>query len=201
MEVEVNNSTHIFDEVISTLASKDSVAIAQGLTNAEVEKHNNIKYLGVICPSILLKKSISPYYVTNITDSWPPFTGIIEMTALINKDEVNGNHLVYLPKYVNPNDELFNKSNDELREIFLGALFKMYPALTQDDLHFWGVSKARLVFALPTIDYSKKVPGVTTSLKNYYIINSAQIINGTLNVNETIQVAESKLREILNNNG
>jgi protoporphyrinogen oxidase len=201
MEVEVNNSTQIFDKVISTLASKDSVAIAEGLSNAEVEKHNNIKYLGVICPSILLKKSISPYYVTNITDSWPPFTGIIEMTALINKDEVNGNHLVYLPKYVNPNDELFNKSDAELREIFLGALFKMYPALTQDDLHFWGVSKARLVFALPTIDYSKKVPGVTTSLKNYYIINSAQIINGTLNVNETIQVAESKLREILNNNG
>ena len=75
----------------------------------------------------------------------------------------------------------------------------MYPTLTNDDLHFWGVSKARLVFALPTIVYSKKVPGVTTSLKNYYIINSAQIINGTLNVNETIQVAENKLMEILNN--
>jgi len=34
-------------------------------------------------------------------------------------------------------------------------------------------------------------------LGNYYIINSAQIINGTLNVNETIQVAETKLKEIL----
>jgi hypothetical protein len=29
-------------------------------------------------------------------------------------------------------------------------------------------------------------------------VNSAQIINGTLNVNETIQVAESKLKDILN---
>jgi hypothetical protein len=57
------------------------------------------------------------------------------------------------------------------------------------------------VFALPTINYSQKVPGVTTSLGNYYIINSAQIINGTLNVNETIQVAENKLKEILNNHG
>jgi hypothetical protein len=38
---------------------------------------------------------------------------------------------------------------------------------------------------------------VITSLPGYYIINSAQIINGTLNVNETVQVAETKLLEIL----
>ena len=165
------------------------------------EQHNDIKYLGVICPSILLNTSISPYYVTNITDTWPPFTGIIEMTALIDKKETKANHLVYLPKYVTPDNDLFNKSDDELRELFLGSLYKMYPFLSEDDLRFWGVSKARIVFALPTINYSKNVPGVTTSLGNYYIINSAQIINGTLNVNETINVAESKLTEILRENG
>jgi protoporphyrinogen oxidase len=145
----------------------------------------------------LLTKEISPYYVTNITDTWPPFTGIIEMTAFIDKKETKGNHLVYLPKYVNPDDELFDKDDKELQEIFLGPLYKMYPYITEKDLHFWGVSKARIVFALPTINYSKKVPQVTTSLGNYFIINSAQIINGTLNVNETIQVAETKLKEIL----
>ncbi len=200
MEVITENSTHQFDNVISTLSSKESVKIAEGLTDIEIQKHNDIKYLGVICPSILLKDSISPYYVTNITDSWPPFTGIIEMTALIDKNEINGNHLVYLPKYVNPDDDLFEKEEKDLRNLFLGSLYKMYPKLSEDDLNFWGVSKARIVFALPTINYSKKVPGVTTSLGNYYIINSAQIINGTLNVNETIQVAESKLTEILKKN-
>ena len=192
-----NNSAQLFDDVISTLSSKESVKIAEGLTDAEVQKHNDIKYLGVICPSILLKNSISPYYVTNITDTWPPFTGIIEMTALIDKNEIKGNHLIYLPKYVNPDDELFNKSDKELRDVFLGALYKMYPNLSEANLNFWGVSKARIVFALPTINYSKKIPGINTSLGNYYIINSAQIINGTLNVNETIQVAETKLKEIL----
>ena len=192
-----DDSSYLFDNVISTLSSKESVKIAEELTDAEKQKHNNIKYLGVICPSVLLKKSISPYYVTNITDTWPPFTGIIEMTALIDKKETNGNHLVYLPKYVTPDNELFNKSDAELRSLFLGSLYKMYPNFSEDDLVFWGISEARIVFALPTLNYSKKVPEVTTSLENYYIINSAQIINGTLNVNETIQVAETKLKEIL----
>ncbi|MEO6133952.1 MAG: NAD(P)/FAD-dependent oxidoreductase [Ginsengibacter sp.] len=201
IEVSTADATQTFDEVISTLSSRESVGITEGLKDAEIKQHNAVKYLGVICPSVLLKKSISPYYVTNITDTWPPFTGIIEMTALIDKDEVKGNHLVYLPKYVNPEDTMFDKSDEEIRQHFLGSLFKMYPQLSDDDVKFWGVSKARIVFALPTLNYSKNVPGVTTSLGNYYIINSAQIINGTLNVNETIQVAETKLKEILNDHG
>jgi protoporphyrinogen oxidase len=119
---------------------------------------------------------------------------------LIDKIETKGKHLVYLPRYVNPEDQLFEKNENQLKAFFLNPLFKMYPNLSEDDVHFWGVSKARIVFALPTINYSKKVPAVTTSLENYYIINSAQIINGTLNVNETIQVAETKLKEILKEN-
>jgi protoporphyrinogen oxidase len=195
--ITTQNSNKDFDKVISTLSSRESVNIAEELSEAEKKQHNEIKYLGVICPSVLLKKSISPYYVTNITDTWPPFTGIIEMSALIDKNEIKGNHLVYLPKYVNPEDKLFDKSEEELQKLFMGSLYKMYPNLSQNDLNFWGISKARIVFALPTINYSKKVPKVTTSMGNYYIINSAQIINGTLNVNETIQVAETKLQEIL----
>lgn len=195
-----DNKTYTFDNVISTLSSKESAKIAPQLSSKEKQQHNDIQYLGVICPSVLLKKPISPYYVTNITDSWPPYTGIIEMTALIDKKETKGYNLVYLPKYVNPDDQLFSADEKELKSLFLGSLYKMYPNLSDNDVHFWGVSKARIVFALPTINYSKKVPGVTTSLGNYFIINSAQIINGTLNVNETIQVAENKLNEILNKN-
>ena len=93
---------------------------------------------------------------------------------------------------------LIKDDNRNYEKYFLEALYKMYPEISENDLHFWGVSKARVVFALPTINYSKNIPGINTSLGNYYIINSAQIINGTLNVNETIQVAENKLKEILN---
>jgi hypothetical protein len=104
---------------------------------------------------------------------------------------------VYLPKYVDSDDALFNADDSEIRKIFLGALLKMYPEISEADVLYFGVSKARVVFALPTIGYSVNLPGIKTSIENFYIVNSAQIINGTLNVNETIQVAESKLKIIL----
>jgi protoporphyrinogen oxidase len=198
--LETNSGdSYQFDRVISTLHSEESVRIAPSLTGEEIDRHLAIRYLGVVCPSILLRRPISKYYVTNITDSWPPFTGIIEMTALVDPVELGNRSLVYLPKYVGPGDDLFLMENDELREYFLRPLFKMYPDFSESDVAHWNVSSARKVFALPTLNYSEKLPSVVTSLAGYYIINSAQIINGTLNVNETVQVAESSLKEILEN--
>jgi protoporphyrinogen oxidase len=198
INIETNSDRNYqFDEVVSTLPSDISVQIASSLKKEEIDKHTSIRYLGVVCPSILLKRPISKYYVTNITDTWTPFTGIIEMTALVDPKELGNRSLVYLPKYVEPGHELFNKSEAEIKEYFLKPLFRMYPDLTENDVLHFNMASARRVFALPTIDYSVNLPPVTTSLKGYYIINSAQIINGTLNVNETVLVAERKVEEVL----
>jgi hypothetical protein len=101
---------------------------------------------------------------------------------------------------VNSDDALLDTPDEELSKSFLNDFLKMYPSLSSADVLFCGVSKARNVFSLPTLNYSGNLPGIKTSISNYYIVNSAQIINGTLNVNETIQVAETKLYEILNEN-
>lgn len=199
MKVETTSAdSYEFDKVISTLPSDISIQIAPTLNLDEIEKHNSIKYLGIICPSVLLKRPISKYYVTNITDTWPPFTGVIEMTALIDPKEIGNYNLVYLPKYLKTGNELFNKSETEIREYFLEPLFKMYPDLSESDIVYFNIASAQKVFTLPTLDFSEKLPSVGTSLNGYYIINSAQIVNGTLNVNETIHIAETKLDGILN---
>lgn len=198
IEVILNDNTSTtYSNVISTLPSSISAKLAQELSVKEKMQHQAIQYLGVICTTLQLKKKLSPFYVTNITDRDTAFTGVIEMTALINPDEIKGNHLIYLPKYINSDDSLLEVPNEELGQIFLNEFLKMYPSVKPNEVLFCGVSKVRNVFTLPTLNYSEKLPGINTSLNNYFIINSAQIINGTLNVNGTIQVAESKLAEIL----
>ncbi len=186
-----------FDRVISTLPSDISAQITPSLTKEENEKCNSIQYMGVVCLTLLLNKTVSEYYITNITDIWPPFTGVIEMTALINPEYTGNCSLVYLPKYARQDDELFSMSKQDIKSQFLNALFKMYPDLSDKNIVAWEVSTAKRVFALPVLHYSDLLPDVSTSLKGYYIINSAQIINGTVNVNETIGMAESKIKEIL----
>ena len=189
-----------FDRVISTLPSSLSARLCPGLTEKEVATLNEIDYLGVICMAVLLDKSISPFYITNITDDWVPFTGVIEMSALVNRKYLNNHHLVYLPKYVGQHDPMFNQSDEEIRDYFLANFRKMYPWLKDEDILFTGVAKARQVITVLSENYSEKLPEVTTSIPHVYIVNTAYIMDGTLNVNETIKVAETKLEEILANN-
>jgi protoporphyrinogen oxidase len=186
-----------FDNIITTLPSGISGSLCKGLSEKEFHQHKNISYLGVICASVVLDRPVSPYYVTNITDTWVPFTGIIEMSALVDKKNFGGDSLLYLPKYLKPSDPLFQATDKEIEDLFLGALLKMYPFLSESNIKYVGIARAKNVFALSSIGYSNHLPEVKTSIPGVYILNSAHITNGTLNVNETIQIADSKLKVIL----
>jgi protoporphyrinogen oxidase len=184
-----------FDSVILTCPSNVAARLAPQLSENEKQKLEAVKYQGIICASVLMKKPLSNFYVTNITDE-TPFTGIIEMSALVDKREFGGNSLVYLPKYVAPDDEMFEKTDEEIEETFLVALEKMYEHFRREDVLEFKISRVRQVFALATVHYSANLPSMKTSLDNVFVVNSAQITNGTLNVNETIALAERALFEL-----
>jgi protoporphyrinogen oxidase len=187
---------HEFDKVVSTLPSSLSAKLCSGLTEKEVSRLSKIEYMGVICVAVLMDKSISPFYITNITDTWVPFTGVIEMSALVDKKYFKDHTLVYLPKYVISTDPMFAKPDEEIKTFFIDNFKKMYPWITDDNLKFVGVARARHVITVLAENYSEHLPGVTTSVPGVYIVNTSHILDGTLNVNETVKVAETKLKEI-----
>jgi protoporphyrinogen oxidase len=184
-----------FDRVILTCPSNAAARMVKDLSQREKQDLNNIRYQGIVCASVLTKCSLSPYYVTNITDE-APFTGVIEMSALADKKEFDRNALIYLPKYVAPDDELFDKTDAEIRESFLAGLEKMYPHFSRRDVLAFRVSRVRQVFPIPSLNYSADLPSVKTSVGGVYVVNSSHIVNGTLNVNETVALAERFFQEL-----
>ena len=181
-----------FDRIVVTTAAPLAARLCPQLSVGERERLEGIEYLGIVCASLVLKKPLNGYYVTNITDE-TPFTGVIEMTALVDPAEFGGQTLVYLPKYVAPHDPLFEQSDDAMKAAFWAALRRMYPQLVDDDLLAFRVSRVREVFALSTLGYSTRVPSVATSVPALFLVNSSQIVNGSLNVNETLRLAEASL--------
>jgi hypothetical protein len=73
----------------------------------------------------------------------------------------------------------------------------MYAGFRSADVIASRVSRAREVLAVSTVGYSEALaPPVQTSVPQLFVVNSAQIVNGTLNINETIALAERQLPEL-----
>ncbi|NJR48851.1 MAG: NAD(P)/FAD-dependent oxidoreductase [Leptolyngbyaceae cyanobacterium CSU_1_3] len=192
-----NGHREAFDRVILTMAAPLVAKICPALSQIEQDCLNAIEYQGIVCASLLLKKPLASYYVTNITDTWVPFTGVIEMTTLVDRAEFGGRSLVYLPKYIPPDDPVFQLSDQQLADRFIQALVQMYPHFDRSDILAFCVSRVKYVFAITTLNYSEKLPAMQTSLPGVHIINSAHIPNGTLNANETVQLADKAIAQLL----
>jgi protoporphyrinogen oxidase len=189
--------TEAFDRVVVTLPAPVAAEVCEGLTDDELARMRGVRYQGIICASLLLKKPLAGFYVTNITEDWVPFTAVIEMTTLVDPRHLGGHSLVYLPKYVVPNDPAFARSDDDLRSDFIAALERMYPDFRAEDVVAFRVSRVRHVAPVSTLNYSKRLPPTTSSVPGLAFVNSAHIVNGTLNVNETVQLAERAVERLL----
>jgi protoporphyrinogen oxidase len=187
----------VFDRAVATVPSRLISRIMPELSPLERQQHESIQYQGIVCVSLLLKKPLADFYVTNITDAVVPFTGVIEMSALVDRTEFGGRSLIYLPYYVPENDKLFDVSDDEIQETSLSGLEAMYPEFKRSDVVACRASRVRRVMPIPTLNYSENVPPMATSIPGVYAVNSVQIVNGTLNVNETVKLAETATANLL----
>jgi protoporphyrinogen oxidase len=188
--VVVDGQRHEFDKVVVTAAAPITARLVTGLTPAERSAMEAVEYQGIVCASALTARPLAGYYVTNITDEGMPYTGVIEMSALVKPEEIGGRGLIYLPKYTVADDEAATWSDEEVEDRFLTSLAAMYPEFHRDDVEAFRVSRVRYVLPVATLGYSDRVPSMTTSVPGVFAVNSSHIVNGTLNVNETIQLAE-----------
>jgi protoporphyrinogen oxidase len=198
LRVELANGMRRFDRVVVTLAAPLAARVCPQLTEDERQRLEGVRYLGIVCASLLLTHPLAAYYVTNLTDEGFPFTGVIEMSTLVDPVKyLSGLHLVYLPRYVTPEDSFFDLPDAEVEARFLDGLERIYPGFRRSSVRAFRLSRVRQVCALPTLRYSDRLPPRRTSVPGLWLAGSAHIVNGTLNVNETVELAEQTFREMM----
>ena len=196
-EVTAGGEVRTFDRVVNTCAAPIATRVCEGLSAEEVRQHNAILYQGIVCASLLLERPLGGAYLTYITDETVPFTTVIEMSSLVDPCQTGGQHLVYLPKYLPPDDPLLTASDQEVEATFLPGLLRMFPDLSQNEIKAFKVTRTRQVLAISTRNYSDNLPPMATSLPGLYIVNSAQIVNASLSVDESVNLANEAAAFVL----
>lgn len=194
--IETPSGTQIFENVVSTLPTKANVAVCEGLNEDEISRQRSVVYQGIICASVVLDRPLAGYYLTYLTDETLPITGIVEMSALTGTAAFNGKTLVYLPRYATQDDPFWARADDDIAREFIQGLIKVFPDISEDNILDMKLSRVRNVMAVPTIGYRDKAPDTKTSIPGLYFVNSAQIIDGTLNVDATLGVLDQAMPQL-----
>ena len=198
VEVKTARGSEQFDQVVMTCASPVVDHLCDGMSVVQRNRHRALTYQGVICASLLVRRSLTPAYLTYLVDERIPFTAVIEMTGLVGKEALDGNALVYLPRYVTQDDEYLSLDDDEIRSRFLRALSLLYPAFDIDQVIDCRVARARYVLPVSTVDYRAGLPALDTGAPGLWVLNSALIVNASLSVNEAVELANRHVPDILN---
>lgn len=185
-----------FDRAILTTAAPLVPLLCPTLTEQERRHLATTDYLGIVCISLLLEHPLSPYYITNILDRWVPYTGIIEMSALVDKSEFGGLSLVYLPRYLpSTSPELQNTAN--LEPETLTMLERMYPHFRRSHVRSFKISRVKYILPLPSAKLQQNPLPTSTSIPNLYLLNTGHITDGVLTVNKVMVLADALLPSLL----
>jgi protoporphyrinogen oxidase len=198
VQVRSGQKTLHFDRVVFTGPSRLLPKLAPGLSPDYIKKLSQIKYLGLVCAVVVLKRKLSPFYVTNLIDASVPLTGIIEMTAMVNKDEeTGGRHLVYLPKYYDQDDPALQQSDESVWSQLKEGLLRVHPDLKDSDIERHFVFRERYVQPIPALRYSELVPPMETTIPGLFLANTTFIINRTLSNNEMVKIAGASAKAVV----
>ena len=191
IDVMIGSSVQHFDKVIFTGPVNVLEKVAdRSLVSVENSGHR-VEYLGVLCMALITREPLTEYYILNIADERIPFTGIVGMGNLLETEEMAGCFLTYLPKYVLSTDEELRRPESELRAEFLAGVRRIYPNLMDEDIVSAKVHRAFKVQPLQVLNFSKQIPTSDTHHPDFFVHNTAQFVNNTLNNNEVIRAVDA----------
>ena len=163
-----------------------------------IEQIKQIQYIGNICLTLELNRSLSEIYWLNVNDPGFPFVGIIEHTNFEPIETYKGRHIVYLSKYLPTDETLYNMSEEEFFEYAIPYIQKMFPDFQKDwvlDYHVWKEAYSQ---PLVTKHYSKIIPGFKTPLSGVYINTMAQIYPEDRGTNYAVREGRLMAERFLN---
>jgi protoporphyrinogen oxidase len=186
----------LFDNVVATIPNPNIVPLLPHQAKTLKDQLNKIDYLNLVCVVLVIKKSLCPFYITNITDPGFPFTGVIEATNIVPKEILGDHVLVYLPRWMPADDPFINLSDSEIINRFYKGLRRIFPDFSVESVANVLVNREYNVQPIQTVRYKKNVLSMENCIKGFYVVNTTMILDSTLNNNQVIRLAKKMAKKI-----
>lgn len=185
-----------FDRVLFTGSPQLLAGLETPLPDKYREKLSHLKAKANICMVLELDRSLSPYYWITVAQKDIPFVLIIEHTNLVGLDGYPS-HIVYLSRYVDPEDDLFRKSDEAIEAIFLDGLSRIFPGFRMEWIRKACLTRASYAQPVITRHYSELIPPFKAPVGGLYLASMAQIYPEDRGMNYAVRLGTAVADEIL----
>lgn len=194
-----DGSMHKADKCVLTAPLPICANMLKGSTDAAYYRQlNQVQYIGNVCLTLELNRSLSEIYWLNVNDPGFPFVGIIEHTNFEPKSTYKGRHIVYLSKYLPTDESLYKMSEKEFFDYAVPFIQKMFPDFSTDWVLNYHVWKEEYSQPLVTLHYSKIIPAFETPIPNVYINSMAQVYPEDRGTNYAVREGKAMAERFLN---
>ncbi|MBI5670696.1 MAG: FAD-dependent oxidoreductase [Chloroflexi bacterium] len=160
-----------FDLVIAAIATPAFAQLVPGADRHYLERLGREKYLGLICPVMVLAQPLSEYWTLNLTDPNSPFSSITEIPHAEHPDC----HVVYLPRYTASDNDWLGVPDEDIREAWLAHLKQVFRDFDEKHIRHFAVSRSRYVEPVYSIHASEKATAVQTPYPSLFLANTSQV--------------------------
>ena len=176
ISLTINGKDEVFDKVIYTGHTPELARLYRASKFEGAAKNlEKVFYLANVCLILETTRSLSETYWLNVNDVSFPFVGIIEHTNFETKDNYDGNHLIYLSKYVPQSHELYKMTAEEMTDYAMPHLKRLFPDFDQATVKRSFLWKADFAQPLIVKNYPDIIPPSVTDIPNFYLATMAQV--------------------------
>ena len=169
--IRTHTGTAEFDVLVAAIATPTFARLIPGADRDYLALLDKSKYLGLICPVMVLSKPLSKYWTLNITDPNIPFSTIIETPHPTHPNC----HVVHLPRYIAPDNDWMGVPDEDIRQAWISHLKPIFPEFDESHILHFAVSRSRYVEPIYNIKMLDDTPAIETPYNGLYLANTAQV--------------------------
>jgi len=188
--IDTTDGAHDADVVIAAAQLPDIARLLPESLAPLRERLERIEFLANVCLVMLLRKSLSDFYWTNVTDPSAPFVGVIEQSHWAAPEDLAGHHVVYVSAYVPQDDPRLQMTADELFETYLPHIQRLFPQFDRSNVTRLLIRTARYTQPIVRTGYRHLVPDIATPAENLFICTMAQIYPHDRQVSNGVEMGE-----------
>ena len=182
-----------FDMVIGAVPTPDFSRLLLSADGRYLQQLEESRYLGLVCPALVLDRPLSNYWTLNLTDPSSPFASIVETPHPLDPRY----HIVYLPKYTASGNDWMGVSDETILDAWLLRLRQIYPGFRPEHIIHQAVSRSRYVDPLHALHAADNLPPVLSPYTGLFLANSSQVYPQVATSSAVITHAQTVARMVL----